>query len=427
MHAGDIFQQWDAVVSWNRWAIDWAANGLPRRTAEYPQLLPTNLSLTYVFIQDSTIWFFAKGLMPLFCLFLLLAMLDLGQATKQTGYYCAVPIAYGLLVAVLRFRFISSGYGDVPVAFMGFAGVYALLLATLPASHCRTAGEPLAVSRASPTGECFPKDAPARSSIDAAMRMKYVLLGAVLCAGAALTKQAGLYIAAVYPILAWSLAGLHLSRSPIQGLPLPSGEGWGEGRLTRAPNSGGRPFSGFPSPRPSPKGRGGLLAYASRQMAKVPWGQCREMALVLLLLVVLIAPWYVYKLLAIHGGADNMVTAYLLHDIHQGRNLWQRLLHAGGLLRAAIPLPVIAALLAAMALALRDPVQRRLMLLVAAPLALLWALGFSYDLRNIALAIPFAAAAAGFGAVGLEGIRDWGLGIRRRVQGPPLPFGRGPG
>ena len=29
-HAGDIFQQWDAVVSWNRWAIDWAANGLPR-------------------------------------------------------------------------------------------------------------------------------------------------------------------------------------------------------------------------------------------------------------------------------------------------------------------------------------------------------------------------------------------------------------
>ena len=25
-HAGDIFQEWDAVVSWNRWAIDWAAN-----------------------------------------------------------------------------------------------------------------------------------------------------------------------------------------------------------------------------------------------------------------------------------------------------------------------------------------------------------------------------------------------------------------
>ncbi len=128
-HAGDIFQQWDAVVSWNRWAIDWAANGLPRRTAEYPQLLPANLSLTYVFIQDSTIWFFAKGLMPLFCLFLLLAMFDLGRRTKQTEYLWGVPIAYGLLVAMLRFRFISSGYGDVPVAFMAFAGVYALLLA----------------------------------------------------------------------------------------------------------------------------------------------------------------------------------------------------------------------------------------------------------------------------------------------------------
>ena len=149
-HAGDIFQQWDAVISWNRWAMDWAANGLPHRTAEYPQLLPTNLSLTYVFIQDSLIWFFAKGLMSLFCLFLLLAMLDLGRATGRTGYFWGVPIAYGLLVAVLRFRFLSSGYGDVPVAFMAFAGVYALLLA-------QSAGEP-------------------------ALRTKYVLLGAVLCA-----------------------------------------------------------------------------------------------------------------------------------------------------------------------------------------------------------------------------------------------------
>jgi len=40
LHAGDIFREWDAVVSWNRWALDWAANSLPHTTAEYPQLLP---------------------------------------------------------------------------------------------------------------------------------------------------------------------------------------------------------------------------------------------------------------------------------------------------------------------------------------------------------------------------------------------------
>ena len=146
-----------------------------------------------------------------------------------------------------------------------------------------------------------------------------------------------------------------------------------------------------------------------------------QIAAVVLLLAVLIAPWYVYKLLAIHRGDEHTLTAYLLHDIHQGRNLWQRLLHAFGLLHEAIPLPAVAALLAAMALALRDPVQRRLTLLVAAPFALLWALGFSYDLRNLSLAIPFAAAAAGIGAVelaelGKRGIGDWGA-MRSMVVG----------
>ena len=143
-----------------------------------------------------------------------------------------------------------------------------------------------------------------------------------------------------------------------------------------------------------------------------------QIAVVLVLLVVLIAPWYVCKLLAIHHGDEPTSTAFLLRNIHQGRNLWERLLHAGGLLHNAIPLPAIAALLAAMALALRDPVQRRLTLLVTAPFALLWALGFSYDLRNVALALPFAAAAAGIGAVemGRKGIGDWGLGIRARTR-----------
>ena len=35
------------------------------------------------------------------------------------------------------------------------------------------------------------------------------------------------------------------------------------------------------------------------------------------------------------------------------------------------------------------------------PLALGWALGFSYELRNLALAVPLAGAAAGVGAAEL--------------------------
>ena len=173
LHAGDIFQQWDAVVSWNRWAQDWAGNRLPRTTAEYPQLLPCNMSLSYVFLQDTSIWFFAKGFMFLFCLLLLLGMFDLAGQTGQAGYALGVCLTYALLVATLRFRYISSGYADMPVAFLAFAGVYALLLG--------------------------------RTASGAKTQTKYIFLGAVLCAGAALTKQAGLFIAAVYPLLAWLL------------------------------------------------------------------------------------------------------------------------------------------------------------------------------------------------------------------------------
>ncbi len=126
---GQIFQQWDAVVSWNRWAVDWAANRLPYATSFYPQLLPTNLSLSYVFMQSSEVWIFAKAFQFLFCLLLLLAMLDLARIEGKFGYVPGVVITYGLLVALLRFRMLSSGYADVPLAFFALASVYVLMLA----------------------------------------------------------------------------------------------------------------------------------------------------------------------------------------------------------------------------------------------------------------------------------------------------------
>ena len=49
-------------------------------------------------------------------------------------------------------------------------------------------------------------------------------------------------------------------RLPTEGPPLPLGEGWGEGKPERVPNSRSQRFPGFPSPRPSPGGRGGLLS-----------------------------------------------------------------------------------------------------------------------------------------------------------------------
>jgi hypothetical protein len=315
--AGQIFQQWDAVVSWNRWAVDWAANRLPYATSIYPQLLPTNLSLTYVFMQSSEVWVFAKSFQFLFCLMLLLAMLDLARIQGQFGYVAGVVITYGLLVALLRFRMLSSGYADMPLAFFALAPAYVLMLA--------------------------------RRTKDTAERARYLIAGALLAAGAALTKQTGLYIAAVYPLLAWQFVL----------------RGGGSDRLRR----------------------------------------CLPTLLWLgVIMGILVLPWYCYKILDFQAGNDRNNTSLLLTDFHQGRDLLQRAIHAAAMIVAAIT-PMGAALLSiAVAASLRDPIQRWLTCILVVPLGSIWAIAFSYDLRNLAVIIPWAGAAAG---IGLMRIVSW--------------------
>jgi hypothetical protein len=332
-HAGEIFREWDAVVSWNRWASDWAANGLPRATAEYPQLLPSNYSITYVFIQDNSIWFFAKGFLFLFCLLLLAAMFDLGS--DNFGYIPGVLITYALLVALLRFRYLSSGYAEMPVAFFAFTSVYALLAA-------RRAQSPRAT-------------------------LKYVLVGSMCAAGAALTKQAGLFLAGLYPLLCGVL-------------------------LVEGGTSAGEPATA------------GATSHARTRA----W----SMLLAAAIIVLLAAPWYAYKQIAIRWGADASIVKHLVGDIHQGRNLVERLGHAGGQLVQSLGIAGAASMLLLLAFALRDRVARWLVILIVAPFVFVWAIGFSYDLRNVALAIPFAGAAAGIG-----GMEIAALLARRLKQG----------
>jgi hypothetical protein len=315
--AGEIFQQWDAVVSWNRWAADWAANHLPASTSIYPQLLPTNCSLSYVFLQSSQIWIFAKGFQFLFCVMLLLAMLDLARIDGRFGYLPGVLITYVLLAALLRFRMLSSGYADVPLAYFALVSVYALLRA--------------------------------RSTADTLRRKRLLILGALLAFGAAATKQTGLYLAAIYPLLAWRL--------------VLCGEGQGSFRRNLP-----------------------LLAGIG------------------LILALTISPWYLYKVLDFHAGCDKNNTALLMTDFHQQRQILERLSYGGSLIVEAIT-PLGAGLVVlAIAASLKDPVQRWLVGTLVAPLGLIWAIAFSYDLRNLAIIVPFVGAAAG---TGLMHITAW--------------------
>jgi hypothetical protein len=172
LNLGTVFNTWDAVVSWNQWAVTWAQNRIPTDTVYYPQLLPANWSLTYVAMGSLQVQFFAKAVAPLFLLLTLALLFDLGLDARSMGFFIAVTLAR-LITKKFAGDFIADGYADIPVAFMGFLAIYALL----KVEH----------------------------SADPAARRMGVWLGALFAAGAALTKQAGGYLLLVYPLLAYLL------------------------------------------------------------------------------------------------------------------------------------------------------------------------------------------------------------------------------
>lgn len=327
---GTIFTQWDPVVTWNRWAMAWSENRLPRMTFLYPQLVPSTWSVTYVFMGDSQIQFFAKWLMGLFPLGILLVQADLALRTRRAAYLMAVPLtgwAMWRLVPVA----VASGHADVPVAFMGFVAYYALL-----------------VSREQPT--------PARI-------WKHVWIGAVVAGGALLTKQTGLVVVLTYPLLVY----LFLVRSS--------------------------------TGRPAPK-------------------KCRWAVWSAAWILILILPWYVYKGVQIYLGLDASEIWFVISNAeqtHAGRSLLERVTFAVASLRHCLPAPVLMGVIpVALLAALCDRTWRWLVLLVVVPLLAVWWVGFSYDRRNLAMAIPLAATAA---AVGLERLATvlWATKASRRL------------
>jgi len=167
---GTVFKIVDSVVSWNHWATEWFSNTHPLDTKRYAQLIPTNFSVTYSFMRSDQIQFFAKGFMPLFAIYIILMMLDLGLAHKNLGYIIGL-VATRYILNRFYWMFISSGYVDVAVAFFTMLTVYALLKSS--------------------------------KLHDEDLQVKYVFFGFVFAAGTALTKQNGLLVFVTYPFLAY--------------------------------------------------------------------------------------------------------------------------------------------------------------------------------------------------------------------------------
>jgi hypothetical protein len=164
---GMVIDHWDAVASWNKWARVWAANGVPGNTWEYPQLIPLNLSVAYVFMGSDYLEFFNTAVMSMFTGAILLLIFDLALQHRKAGYLAAI-IAAQFIIKEFAGVYMNTAYVDIPLAFFAFAAVYAALQA--------------------------------KHQPDVHAARPYVWVSALLAAGAAVTKQPGFWILGFVPL-----------------------------------------------------------------------------------------------------------------------------------------------------------------------------------------------------------------------------------
>jgi hypothetical protein len=303
-----IFEGYDALVSWNRWALDWMNGQLPVWTLRYPQLLPANWAMLYT-LAGAPLQFLPKGLSVLFPLTTVAMFIDAGLRRSRPEYLLAAVLT-AVLMSFLDGRYIASGYADLPIAFFALAPFY--LLAT-----CDDGND----------------DARARATIAAAT---------ALVIGCALTKQAGLYLAAVYPFL--------------------------------------------------------LYAFVREQMPAIDSAaRLRIVAGVIAALLLLIAPWYVFKQIHVIQGFETAGHASSA-GVHGGRSFPERAAHAWMIWETQLSSPLLWSVMLGVAL---SAFKRRVAVItvsITLPFTLIWVLLFSYDQRNLALAFPFIGLSAAAGA-----------------------------
>jgi len=303
---GTTFAAWDVVVSWNKWALSWVANTFPVDSRFYPQLIPVTWSTVYVVTGAAEIQFFAKAVMPIFPLLLLVLMIDLWSRTKQIGYLFALVLTQLFLKKFLA-QELDNGYVDVAIAFFGLLPIHAILTA--------------------------------RYTLDNRQRNTLLALGALFAAGASITKQSGIYIFAVYPILVYISFFYNGAR-------------WQKAISFKK----------------------SLVFYAA--IAIIPLS------------------WYIFRAILFWVGADRAETSGLIevsNAVYANVGLLAQLVSAFANFDKYIYLFLIVLI----AVPLFDPLFRTITALIVIPYPFLWAWGASYDTRNLALFLPIFALTVG--------------------------------
>jgi hypothetical protein len=319
LNIGNIFQSWDAVFSWNRWAIDFYNNKIPSSTYHYPQLIPANWSVSYV-LCGYPLQFISRGLMPLFLIFQVCLLILAG--IRQSSLWLLISVFFvflgmnglswtdGSFFLGMNRSGWTDGCVDVPVAFYSVISFICLVMVKK---------------------EDYDPD-----------KWLYIISGSLFACGAAVTKQAGLFILVAYPLLL-----LVLTKDIVE---------WPRKRIGL--------FIGF----------------------------------YLLMVFLIVIPFYLRVEIAIRNRQETSEIHYVTNEIYNGASYFERLINAGRffsnvfrnrLLFIICSIPFL--------LSLTDRTFRRLSFVFVIPYALIWALFFSYDLRNAAIIIPFYCIGIGIG------------------------------
>lgn len=326
---GSVFSAWDAVVSWNRWAGVWAEGRIPLDSSYYPHLIPINWSITYVLMGSTFLQFFAKSIMPVFTLLILLGFMDLYLESKISSYLIGLVFASYLLREFFD-RELVNGYVDIVSAFFAFVSVFTLLKVQFIKSPDT--------------------------------QFKYLLVGAVFASGAAISKQTGVYIALIYPILALYL--LFTFTTPSQR------------------SSQTKKF---------------IFCFAAISLIWVSW--------------------YLFKGIRILAGIDysNLNTLInLSQDVYDKPSLLEQIVAAISRFGAYLLLFVM--------VMVAFPFMNRfhkLFTILIAPYPILWAWMASYDMRNLAFFMPLFALLAGYSIPLLAGKL---LSLFEKISPPRIPL-----
>lgn len=302
-NTGEIFSSWDGVFSWNRWAIDFYNNIFPPSTYHYPQLIPANWSVSYV-LCGYPFQFIAKGMMPLFLIFPVYALIIMGILKRSQFLIYSVFF----LFPGMRDLNWTDGFVDVPVAF--FSIMVFICLSEV-------------IKNEEDNG-------------------KYIILGTLFACGAAVTKQAGIFILLSYPFLVFSLK---------------------------------RIYSGFASKE--------TLRFCFFYLAMI---------------IFIVLPYYLYAEAAIKHGNSASEISYITNGIFQGATLPQRFRNACFLFSEVFrSRRFFVIILIPFLFSFKDRSLRIFNFTFFFPYFFIWALFFSYDLRNAAIIIPYFSLGIGYG------------------------------